>query len=173
MVSTTTLLLLAFATLSLAAPAPKNATSTLSTPQTSSARPTLGIQPTTLPTSMTRAPLSAQTVSPSGRPSTPQNSTLTTLTRATPTALRPSATTSLRPKASNIGNIAAPPITVSNDPKRPFAVDGNTFADEDEALDRACSIQNNRCADAVNAGTVGAEVSDCKDQEGVCLAFGP
>jgi len=34
---------------------------------------------------------------------------------------------------------------------------------------RACSIQNNQCADAVNDGSVtDADVSDCSDQETVC-----
>lgn len=38
---------------------------------------------------------------------------------------------------------------------------------------RACAIQNNKCADAVNSGQVtDAEVSDCEDQETVCVNSG-
>ena len=61
-------------------------------------------------------------------------------------------------------------MTASNDPERPFEVNGNTFDSEIEAVMRACAIQNNQCADAVNGGEVtDAEVSDCADQETVCV----
>jgi hypothetical protein len=40
-------------------------------------------------------------------------------------------------------------------------------------VERACAIQNNACADAINSGQVtDAGVSDCSDQETVCVNFG-
>jgi hypothetical protein len=64
-------------------------------------------------------------------------------------------------------------VTNSNDPDRPFEVEENTFDNEDDAVERACAIQNNKCADAVNSGEVtDAEVSVCVDQERVCVNFG-
>lgn len=62
---------------------------------------------------------------------------------------------------------------VSNDAKRPFEVQGNTFTDLEGAVDRACAIQHNACADAVNSGALSnAEVSDCDDQQQTCVAAG-
>lgn len=74
-----------------------------------------------------------------------------------------------------MGGIQPPPITAGTDPNRPFVVNGNTFDSMDEAINRACAIQNNACADAVNSGALpDVEVSDCADQEDLCIiAFGP
>ncbi|RYP45131.1 hypothetical protein DL768_008489 [Monosporascus sp. mg162] len=62
-----------------------------------------------------------------------------------------------------------PEISSSNDPRRPFTVDGNTFSSEDEAKQRACDIQRNRCNDAANSGA-GHTLSDCDAQMQTCLS---
>jgi len=70
-----------------------------------------------------------------------------------------------------IGGIAAPAVTNSGDSTRPFSVNGNTFVNKAAAVQRACSIQNNACADAVNSGSVkGFTVADCNKQETTCNA---
>ena len=72
-----------------------------------------------------------------------------------------------------IGGIAAPLVQNSGDSSRPFEVNGNTFVNKSAAVQRACAIQNNDCADAVNSGKVtGSSVSDCNTQETQCLSAG-
>ncbi|KAK3935226.1 hypothetical protein QBC46DRAFT_272201 [Diplogelasinospora grovesii] len=72
-----------------------------------------------------------------------------------------------------IGGIAAPAVTNSGNSARPFSVNGNTFVNQSAAVQRACAIQNNACADAVNAGKVqGATVADCNQQETQCNTAG-
>jgi transcription initiation factor TFIID subunit 15 len=76
---------------------------------------------------------------------------------------------SVSSSTSAIGGIEAPAITSSGDSSRPFAVNGNTFVSQSDAKQRACSIQNNLCANAVNAGKVsGATVADCSAQQATC-----
>ncbi|RYO74239.1 hypothetical protein DL764_010921 [Monosporascus ibericus] len=62
-----------------------------------------------------------------------------------------------------------PEITSSDDPRRPFTVEGNTFTSEDAAKQRACDIQRNRCNDAANSGA-GHTLSDCDAQMQTCLS---
>jgi hypothetical protein len=49
-------------------------------------------------------------------------------------------------------------------------VNGNTFVNAAAALQRSCSIQNNACSDAANAGTIAATVAECGTQETACNA---
>jgi hypothetical protein len=64
-------------------------------------------------------------------------------------------------------------VTDSGNPDRPFSVNGNTFVNEGAATQRACAIQNNACADAVNSGKVsGKTVGDCNAQEQACNSQG-
>ncbi|ORY67312.1 uncharacterized protein BCR38DRAFT_482936 [Pseudomassariella vexata] len=70
-----------------------------------------------------------------------------------------------------IGGITAPAVEDSGNPDRPFSVNGNTFVNKSAAIERACAIQNNACADAVNGGKVtGFSVSDCFAQISTCEA---
>ncbi|KAK4235835.1 hypothetical protein C8A03DRAFT_17459, partial [Achaetomium macrosporum] len=72
-----------------------------------------------------------------------------------------------------IGGIAAPAVEDTGNAARPFSVNGNTFATKAAAVQRACAIQNNACADAVNSGAVqGKTVGDCNQQEAACRAAG-
>lgn len=72
---------------------------------------------------------------------------------------------------SAIGGIAAPAVTNSGNADRPFEVNGDTFVNQSAAIQRACSIQNNLCANAVNSGQVsGFTVGDCNTQEDTCNA---
>jgi transcription initiation factor TFIID subunit 15 len=69
-----------------------------------------------------------------------------------------------------IGGIAAPAVTNSGDSKRPFSVNGNTFVNKSAAVQRACDIQNNACADAVNSGKLsGLSAGDCGAQVSICV----
>lgn len=64
-----------------------------------------------------------------------------------------------------------PAVTKSNDSTRPFSVNGNTFVNEAAAVQRACDIQFNACADAVNGGKLqGKTLSDCQAQQSSCGA---
>lgn len=47
---------------------------------------------------------------------------------------------------------------------------GNTFVNKAAAVQRACDIQMNGCADAVNGGKAsGVTVSDCQAQQQTCI----
>ncbi|CAK7233296.1 hypothetical protein SCUCBS95973_008547 [Sporothrix curviconia] len=82
-----------------------------------------------------------------------------------------SSTTSTSTTSDAIGGIAAPAVTNSGNSARPFEVNGDTFVNQSAAIQRACSIQNNACADAVNSGKVsGFTVGDCNTQEETCNA---
>ncbi|KAJ4422090.1 hypothetical protein N0V82_003282 [Gnomoniopsis sp. IMI 355080] len=63
-----------------------------------------------------------------------------------------------------------PPPVISGSGDRPFSVNGDTFVGVSAALGRSCDIQHNTCANAANAGTISAEVSDCDDQNTQCHA---
>ncbi|CAK7229948.1 hypothetical protein SBRCBS47491_007423 [Sporothrix bragantina] len=72
---------------------------------------------------------------------------------------------------SDIAGIAAPAVTDSGNADRPFEVNGDTFVNKSAAIQRACSIQNNACANAVNSGqAAGFTVGDCNTQEETCNA---
>ncbi|KAF4633194.1 hypothetical protein G7Y89_g4925 [Cudoniella acicularis] len=64
---------------------------------------------------------------------------------------------------------AAPPV-VSSAGARPFTVDGDTFVNAGAALQRSCSVQNNACSNAANAGTLSGGVGQCQTQETACNA---
>jgi hypothetical protein len=69
-----------------------------------------------------------------------------------------------------IAGIAAPAVQNVGG-ARPFSVNGDTFVNESAAKQRACAIQNNKCADAVNSGkAAGKTVTDCNAQETACNA---
>ncbi|APA08885.1 hypothetical protein sscle_04g036550 [Sclerotinia sclerotiorum 1980 UF-70] len=73
--------------------------------------------------------------------------------------------------AAAIGGIQPPNIERTSDPDRPYSVNGDKFTDIEDAVDRACSIQHNACADAINNGALSdAEISDCDNQLKVCVA---
>ncbi|KAF2809708.1 uncharacterized protein BDZ99DRAFT_463478 [Mytilinidion resinicola] len=61
---------------------------------------------------------------------------------------------------------AAPAISNSGDPKRPFEVDGDTFTDFKSAAQRTCDNQANTCSEAANdAKDKGPfSVNDCNSQ---------
>ncbi|KAJ0424161.1 hypothetical protein BJY00DRAFT_277200 [Aspergillus carlsbadensis] len=67
---------------------------------------------------------------------------------------------------------SAPSVIKTGDSERPFAVDGNTFADYDSAAQRSCNIQFDNCQRAANSGSL-FSVSDCQDQQNNCLADPP
>lgn len=49
----------------------------------------------------------------------------------------------------------------------------NAFTDIEDAVDRACAIQHNACADAINNGELSdVEISNCDDQEQTYVAAG-
>ena len=68
---------------------------------------------------------------------------------------------------------AAPAVEDTGDAQRPFRVNGNTFATKAAAVQRACAIQNNACADAVNGGQAqGQTIAGCNAQEAACRQAG-
>ncbi|KAH8815564.1 hypothetical protein F5884DRAFT_871910 [Xylogone sp. PMI_703] len=72
---------------------------------------------------------------------------------------------------SALGGIAAPPVTDSGNSKRPFEVNGNTFVNKSAAVQRACDIQFNACANAVNGQKLaGVTISQCSAQQQTCLS---
>ncbi|KAK4250959.1 ribosomal protein s17 [Corynascus novoguineensis] len=74
---------------------------------------------------------------------------------------------------SAIAGAEAPAVEETNDPQRPFSVNGNSFATKEAAVQRACAIQNNACADAVNGGNAqGVTIEQCNQQEAACRAAG-
>ena len=94
-------------------------------------------------------------------------------TAAVNVAASPAATTAAASTSSSsfIGGIAAPAVTDSGDATRPFEVQGNTFVNKSAAIQRACAVQNNLCANAVNSGNApGFTVGDCNEQEETCNA---
>jgi len=91
--------------------------------------------------------------------------TNTTVITPTPTGAAP------KPTPSALGGILPPAIEDSGNPERPFAVGDNTFTTREDAVNRACSIQHNECADGVNGGAFGLfDVGDCDAQQETCDA---
>ncbi|KAK3310274.1 uncharacterized protein B0T15DRAFT_31637 [Chaetomium strumarium] len=76
--------------------------------------------------------------------------------------------TNLQAFTGALGGATAPSITNSNDPQRPFEVDGDTFTDYESAANRACDNQKNVCADMANNGTGSFKVGDCDRQNESC-----
>ena len=70
--------------------------------------------------------------------------------------------------SGNLGG-EAPPVLDSGKKDRPFCVGKNTFANAGAAVQRACDVQFNRCADAANADQLdGKTVQDCEAQKARC-----
>ncbi|KAF7959517.1 hypothetical protein EAE96_001133 [Botrytis aclada] len=96
----------------------------------------------------------------------PANTT-TVLVSSTSTGPTPTGT------AAAVGGIQPPNVETTTDPDRPFSVNGNTFTDIEDAVDRSCAIQHNACADAINSGELSdVEISACDDQLSKCVAAG-
>ncbi|CAD6446017.1 3bf1fdc9-1d96-4e6f-9358-09dedb8e0082 [Sclerotinia trifoliorum] len=94
----------------------------------------------------------------------PANTT-TVFVSSTSTGPAPTGTT------ASIGGIQPPNIERTTDPDRPYSVNGDKFTDIEDAVERACAIQHNSCADAINNGALSdAEISDCDDQLKTCVA---
>ncbi|KAK1701391.1 hypothetical protein BDP55DRAFT_19146 [Colletotrichum godetiae] len=68
----------------------------------------------------------------------------------------------------NLGGVQASAITKSNDPSRPFEVDGDTFPDFNTAAGRSCDNQKNKCSQAANNGPQKFEVTKCDEQAEQC-----
>ncbi|KAI0966277.1 hypothetical protein F4678DRAFT_297687 [Xylaria arbuscula] len=70
------------------------------------------------------------------------------------------------------GDVGSAAVPVINDPSsdRPFSVNGDTFVNAGAALQRACDVQKNACANAANSGSASVSVSDCETQEQQCEA---
>ncbi|KAI1854210.1 hypothetical protein JX265_000614 [Neoarthrinium moseri] len=77
--------------------------------------------------------------------------------------------TNLQAFSGKLGGEAAPAITNSGNPERPFEVDGDTFTDFQSAAGRACDNQKNLCANQANSNKGGSlEVGDCDKQNDQC-----
>ncbi|KAL2269525.1 hypothetical protein VTJ83DRAFT_1709 [Remersonia thermophila] len=75
---------------------------------------------------------------------------------------------SLQAFTGALGGAPASPIIKSDDPERPFEVDGDTFNDFESAANRACDNQKNVCANLANNGTGNFKVGDCDLQNEQC-----
>jgi hypothetical protein len=62
---------------------------------------------------------------------------------------------------------AAPVPVISSSAERPFSVNGDTFLNKGAAIQRACDVQKNQCANAANGGSSGS-VADCDAQAAAC-----
>lgn len=68
------------------------------------------------------------------------------------------------------GTVGAAPVPViSSAAERPFSVNGDTFLNVGAAVQRACDVQKNQCANAANSGE-GGSVADCDAQQQECAA---
>jgi hypothetical protein len=81
------------------------------------------------------------------------------------------ATTNVNAFTGSVGSAAVPVIS---DPAsdRPFSVNGATFVNAGAAIQRACDVQKNACANAANSGSgaAGISVSDCDAQQQQCVS---
>ncbi|KAL4924324.1 uncharacterized protein BDV17DRAFT_218914 [Aspergillus undulatus] len=69
---------------------------------------------------------------------------------------------------------STPTITETGDSERPYAVDGNTFADYDSAAQRSCNIQYDSCQLAANTDSSASfSLEDCQNQQNDCIADPP
>ncbi|KAG9245794.1 hypothetical protein BJ878DRAFT_333317 [Calycina marina] len=103
------------------------------------------------------------------------NAAATTEAAATTTAAAASSTsttavasgTDVNVFTGTLGSDPVPVIQSTGD--RPFEVNGSTFVNAAAAIQRACAVQNNACANAVNSQQLeGSTVSDCNAQEDDC-----
>ncbi|KAI1502411.1 hypothetical protein F5X99DRAFT_427326 [Biscogniauxia marginata] len=70
------------------------------------------------------------------------------------------------------GNVGSAPVPIiSSAAERPFAVNGDTFLNAGAAIQRACDVQKNACANAANSGAAAdVDTADCETQQQDCLA---
>ncbi|TGJ85636.1 hypothetical protein E0Z10_g3089 [Xylaria hypoxylon] len=65
----------------------------------------------------------------------------------------------------SLGGAEAPPITLSEDPDHPYAINGENVSDFNTAVDKTCDFQMNDCAELANGALKDTlSVSDCNDQ---------
>ncbi|KAF7885588.1 uncharacterized protein EAF02_004097 [Botrytis sinoallii] len=128
-----------------------------------------------VPTSLAFFPRQNNTNNGATAPNINAQLTLTAVPANTTTVLVSSTSTGPAPTgtAAAVGGIQPPNVETTTDSDRPFSVNGNTFTDIEDAVDRSCAIQHNACADAINNGNLsGVEISDCDDQLSKCVAAG-
>ncbi|KAI0834122.1 hypothetical protein F5Y06DRAFT_301002 [Hypoxylon sp. FL0890] len=69
------------------------------------------------------------------------------------------------------GSVGSAPVPViSSNADKPFSVNGDEFLNQGAAIQRACDVQKNACANAANSGEASISVSDCDAQEQQCVA---
>lgn len=70
------------------------------------------------------------------------------------------------------GSLGSAPVPVVSDAAnaKPFSVNGAEFLNEGAAIQRACDVQKNACANAANGGNAAFSVSDCDAQQQQCVA---
>ncbi|TDZ22951.1 hypothetical protein Cob_v004453 [Colletotrichum orbiculare MAFF 240422] len=78
------------------------------------------------------------------------------------------ASQNLQTFTGDLGGVKASAITKSNNPARPFEVEGDTFPDFSTAANRACDNQKNKCSQAANNGPQKFDVSKCDEQATDC-----
>ncbi|KAI2467158.1 hypothetical protein F4781DRAFT_324563 [Annulohypoxylon bovei var. microspora] len=70
------------------------------------------------------------------------------------------------------GSVGSAPVPViSSDAAKPFSVNGAEFLNQGAAIQRACDVQKNACANAANSGAdASISVADCDAQQQQCVA---
>ncbi|KAI8962324.1 hypothetical protein F5Y11DRAFT_323134 [Daldinia sp. FL1419] len=69
------------------------------------------------------------------------------------------------------GSVGSAPVPViSSTADKPFSVNGAEFLNQGAAIQRACDVQKNACANAANGGDKTISVSDCDAQQQQCVA---
>ncbi|KAI8953348.1 hypothetical protein F4801DRAFT_537189 [Xylaria longipes] len=69
----------------------------------------------------------------------------------------------------SLGGAEAPPITLSDDPKQPYKINGDNVPDFNTAIDKTCDFQKNACSKLANGAQKGQfSVSDCDEQSSQC-----
>ncbi|KAF3065080.1 hypothetical protein GL218_01984 [Daldinia childiae] len=69
------------------------------------------------------------------------------------------------------GSVGSAPVPViSSTADKPFSVNGAEFLNLGAAIQRACDVQKNACANAANGGDKTISVSDCDAQQQQCVA---
>ncbi|KAF7896772.1 uncharacterized protein EAF01_009175 [Botrytis porri] len=136
---------------------------------------TVNLNNAPVPTPLALLPRQNNTNNGATAPNINAQLTLTAVPANTTTVLVSSTSTGPAPTgtAAAVGGIQPPNVETTTDPDRPFSVNGNTFTDMEDAVDRSCAIQHNACADAVNNGELSdVEIGDCDDQLSKCVATG-
>ncbi|KAK6948614.1 hypothetical protein Daesc_010384 [Daldinia eschscholtzii] len=69
------------------------------------------------------------------------------------------------------GSVGSAPVPViSSTADKPFSVNGAEFLNQGAAIQRACDVQKNACANAANGGDKTISVADCDAQQQQCVA---